>query len=166
MASAWLPRAGLVVRLVAAGIWLAAGIAKAFELEHFRQQVSLFKLLPGALVTPFAYGLPFVEIFVGIYLLLGLLVTPAALVTCVLMVAFLIAQTQAWARGLILDCGCFGALAQQRVGFWSIVRDGALGIPSVILAIRPARYLSLDAWLLGLPDRWAPAAAPESPPDS
>jgi putative oxidoreductase len=72
------------------------------------------------------------------------------------MAAFLIAQAQAWARGLSLDCGCFGALAQQKVGFWSIARDAALGIPGLVLAFRPARYLSLDQRFLGLPDAFGP----------
>ena len=90
------PTLGLAIRLVAAGIWLFAGIAKLFDLEHFRTQVAAYKLLPHALVTPFAYGLPFVETFVGLYLLLGLLVVPVAILSCVLMAAFLIAQAQAW----------------------------------------------------------------------
>lgn len=147
---------GLAIRLVAAGIWLVAGIAKLFDLEHFRSQVAAYKLLPHALVTPFAYGLPFVETFVGLYLLLGLLVVPAAILSCVLMVAFLTAQAQAWARGLSLDCGCFGTLVQQKLGFWSVARDAALGIPGLVLALRPARYLSLDQRFLGLPDAFAP----------
>ena len=116
--------------------------------------MAAYKLLPHALVTPFAYGLPFVETFVGVYLLLGLLVAPAAILTCVLMGAFLIAQAQAWARGLSLDCGCFGTLSQQKVGFWSIARDAVLGVPGLALAFRPARYLSPDARYLGLPDTW------------
>jgi uncharacterized membrane protein YphA (DoxX/SURF4 family) len=149
-------KVGLAVRVAAAAIWLVAGIAKLFELEHFRSQVAAYKLLPHALVTPFAYGLPFLETFVGVYLLLGLLVAPAAILTCVLMGAFLVAQAQAWARGLSLDCGCFGTLSQQRVGFWSIARDAVLGIPGLILVVRPARFLSLDARYLGLPDAWRP----------
>ncbi len=150
---------GLAIRLAAAAIWLVAGIAKLFGLQHFRSTVAAYKLLPHALVTPFAYGLPFAETFTGLYLLLGLLVAPAAALTCVLMLAFLIAQAQAWARGLSLDCGCFGTLSQQRVGFWSIARDAALGLPGLVLAFRPARFLSLDARLLRLPDGFAP------PPD-
>ena len=144
-----LPWVGLAVRLAAAAIWLTAGIAKILDLEHFHSQVAAYKLLPHALVEPFAYALPFVETFAGLYLLLGLATRAAAIFTCVLMAAFLTAQIQAWARGLQLDCGCFGALAQQRVGFWSIARDAALGIPGLVLAIWPARKLSLDRRLLG-----------------
>jgi uncharacterized membrane protein YphA (DoxX/SURF4 family) len=145
-----LPWAGLAVRLVAAAIWLTAGIAKILDLEHFHTQVSAYKLLPHVLVEPFAYALPFVETFAGLYLLLGLLTRATAIFTCVLMIAFLAAQIQAWARGLQLDCGCFGTLVQQRLGFWSIARDAALGLPGLVLAIWPARRLSLDHRLLGI----------------
>ena len=144
MRSSVLPWAGLAVRLLAGAIWLTAGIAKILDLEHFHAQVALYKLLPHVFVQPFAYALPFVEVFAGFYLLVGLFTRATAIFTCVLMVAFLIAQIQAWARGLQLDCGCFGALAHQSVGFWSIARDMALGIPGLVVAIWPSRRYSLD----------------------
>jgi uncharacterized membrane protein YphA (DoxX/SURF4 family) len=149
-----LPWLGLALRLGAAGIWFAAGIAKLTELEHFRSQVAAYDLLPGSLVSPFAYALPFVEVFLGLYLALGLLTRPAAIATSLLMLLFIIALSQAWARGLVLDCGCFGGIAREKVGAWAVVRDTALGIPGVLLAVWPARRLSLDARLLGLPDRF------------
>jgi hypothetical protein len=69
------------------------------------------------------------------------------------MVLFLIAQAQAWARGLSLDCGCFGTLTHEQVGLWTIVRDVSLGVPSLVMALYPARLLSVDAAFLVLPDR-------------
>ena len=150
-----LPWLGLLIRAGAAAIWLAAGAAKVGELETFRQQVGQYQLLPHALETPFAYALPFVELLVGIYLAVGLLTRAAALAGCALMVLFLIAQAQAWARGLDLDCGCFGSLVHERVGAVTILRDVGLGLPSLVLALWPARLLSLDDRLLGLPDRFA-----------
>lgn len=150
-----LPLLGVAIRVAAAAIWLVAGGAKIADLEHFHAQVEQYKLLPHALEAPFAYTLPFVEVIVGLYLLAGLLTRVAAIAGCVLMVAFLVAQGQAWARGLSLDCGCFGSLSHERVGAATILRDIALGLPSLVLAIRPARALSLDRLLLGLPDRFA-----------
>jgi uncharacterized membrane protein YphA (DoxX/SURF4 family) len=144
-----------VVRVGAAAIWLVAGGAKIADLTHFHAQVEQYKLLPHALEAPFAYTLPFVECAVGLYLLIGLLVRPAAIVGCVLMVAFIVAMAQAWARGLVLNCGCFGTLDLQRVGLGTILRDAALGLPSLAMAIRPARKWSLDHLLLGKPDRFA-----------
>jgi uncharacterized membrane protein YphA (DoxX/SURF4 family) len=154
MRASYVAALGLAIRLGAAAIWLVAGAAKVTELQHFHAQVDQYKLLPGSLEAPFAYALPFVELFVGLYLLLGLLTRVAAIAGCFLMVLFLIAQAQAWARGLSLDCGCFGALAHERVGFWSIARDTALGLPSLAMALLPARMLSLDSRALGLPDRF------------
>jgi uncharacterized membrane protein YphA (DoxX/SURF4 family) len=145
-----LPWVGLAIRLAAAAIWLVAGIAKLTGLEQFRAQVEAYRLLPHALTGVFAYALPLVEAGLGLYLLVGLLVRPAAIFTSVLMVAFLTAQIQAWARGLSLDCGCFGALGGgSHVGLWTVLRDAALGVPGLVLVVWPARKLSLDSALLG-----------------
>ncbi|HVN60208.1 MAG TPA: MauE/DoxX family redox-associated membrane protein [Gaiellaceae bacterium] len=149
------PWIGFAVRLLAAGIWLAAGVAKVADLAHFRDQVAAYDVLPHALVGPFAYALPFVEIVLGLYLLVGLWIRPVAIVACVLMLVFIAAQAQAWYRGLVLDCGCFGTISQQKVGPLTILRDAALGLPSLAMAIWPARKLSLDATWLGRPDRFA-----------
>jgi uncharacterized membrane protein YphA (DoxX/SURF4 family) len=149
---ALLPWIGVAVRLAAAAVWIVAGAAKAVDLQHFHAQVDQYRLLPHALEAPFAYALPFVELLVGLYLAVGLLTRAAAAAGCVLMVLFLVAQGQAWARGLSLDCGCFGTLARERVGFVSILRDIGLGLPSLVMFLRPARALSLDARLFALPD--------------
>jgi uncharacterized membrane protein YphA (DoxX/SURF4 family) len=150
-----LPVVGLAIRLAAAAVWLTAGLAKIVDLGHFHDQVQQYRLLPGGLEAPFAYTLPFVEVLVGVYLLVGLLTRIAGIVACLLMVLFLVAQGQAWARGLVLDCGCFGAIAHEQVGAGTILRDLALGFPSLAMAIRPARLMSLDSVLLGLPDAFA-----------
>jgi len=148
------PLLGLAVRLAAAAIWLVAGAAKLSDLNHFEAQVAGYKLLPHTFDAPFAYTLPFIELFLGVYLVLGLLVRPAALLGCVLIVVFVAAQGQAWARGLSLDCGCFGSLAHNRVGLATVLRDVALGLPCLALVLWPARLASLDHRVLGLPDRF------------
>jgi uncharacterized membrane protein YphA (DoxX/SURF4 family) len=164
---ALLPAVGVAIRLAAAAVWIVAGAAKVVDLEHFHAQVEQYRLLPHALEAPFAYAVPFVELLVGLYLAVGLLTRAAAAACCVLMVLFLVAQAQAWARGLSLDCGCFGTLVHERVGLVTILRDVALGLPSLVMLLRPARALSLDARLFALPDAfsfdvrgraWAPVA--------
>ena len=150
-----LPYIGVAVRLLAAGIWLFAGVSKVFDLASFHDKVDKYQLLPHMLEAPFAYTLPFVEILVGIYLAVGLLTRVAAAAGCVLMVLFLIALTQAWARGLVLDCGCFGSIVQEKVGPVAILRDMALGLPTLAMLIWPARRFSLDSRLLGKPDVFA-----------
>ena len=134
----------MAIRLAAAGIWLVAGAGKLPELETFRTQVERYDVLPHALVAPFAFGLPFVEIAIGLYLAVGLFVRWSAAVGTVLMAVFVAAIAQAWARGLVIDCGCFGALAQERVGIRTLLRDLALGLPTFLMLAWPARRLSVD----------------------
>jgi len=156
------PWLGVAVRLLAAGIWLVAGVAKALDFTAFQAQLQGYDVLPSGLVTPAGYALPLGEIALGGYLLVGVLVRPAAVVSCVLMVVFIAAQAQAWARGLVIDCGCFGTADLQRVGPGTVLRDVALAAPSVVLALWPARHLSVDGRLLGLPDAFSRPSAPSA----
>jgi len=155
-----LPWLGLAVRLTAAAIWLFAGITKLSDLDGFRAQVDAYQVLPHVLVSPFSYGLPLVEVAIGGYLLVGAMVRPTAILACVLMVIFLVAEAQAWARGLSIDCGCFGnggaiGAAQTRYP-QEIARDVGLLLCAVWLAIRPHSAYNLDGVLF-------PAAAPARP---
>src|SRR3954452_7391424 len=157
-----LPWIGLAVRVAAAAIWLSAGVAQALDFTAFQSQIAGYDVLPAGLVEPVAYVLPIGEILLGCYLLVGALVRPAAIVSTVLIGIFIAAQAQAWARGLVINCGCFGTADLQRVGAGTILRDVALAVPSLILVVWPARHLSVDKTVLGLDDPFSPAAAPSA----
>jgi uncharacterized membrane protein YphA (DoxX/SURF4 family) len=148
------PWVGLGIRVLAAGIWIVSGALKIPQIAGFPALVERYGILPHALAVPFAYLLPFLEIGIGLYLLAGLFVRGTALVATVLFAVFLTAQTQAWARGLTLDCGCFGAASQSTVGPLTILRDFALGIPTFLMLALPARRTSLDRRLFGAEDRF------------
>ena len=81
-----------------------------------------------------------VEIAVGLLLVLGLFTRPAAVVGGLLMVAFLIGIISAWARGLTIDCGCFGGggtIAAAQTHYLSeTLRDVGLALCAA-LARRP-----------------------------
>ncbi len=150
-----LPWPGFAIRLLAAAVWIFAGATKAADLGAFAAQVDRYELLPGFLVVPLAYILPFFEIFLGLYLAAGLFVRASALAGTILFAVFLAAQAQALVRGLVLDCGCFGSLTQAPVGLWTILRDIALGIPTFLMLAFPARRLSLDGRLFGAADAFS-----------
>jgi uncharacterized membrane protein YphA (DoxX/SURF4 family) len=98
-------------------------------------------------------ALPFVEIVLGILLLLGLFTRPVAIVSTVLMVAFIIGISQAWARGLTIDCGCFGGGGQIGAAETrypqEIARDAAFALAGGWLVWRPRSLASLDRFLFG-----------------
>jgi uncharacterized membrane protein YphA (DoxX/SURF4 family) len=96
-----------------------------------------------------AFGLPVVEIAVGLALMLGVFVRTAALVAAVLLAVFLVGVGSAWARGLQIDCGCFGNGGQVAAGETAypleVLRDAALLVVALALARRPASRLALGS---------------------
>lgn len=152
-APAWAAWVGLVARLVLGVVWLSAGGAKILHLEESVQAVRGYQLLPYEAALVVGYALPMVEILFGVLLLLGLLTRWAGLVSALLMMAFIIGIASAWARGLSLDCGCFGgggeiALAEAVKKYpWEIARDVGLLLLGLWLVWRPATPLSLEARL-------------------
>lgn len=99
---------GFALRIAGAAVWIAAGAAKIPDIRGFQLLVDKYGILPGFLAGPFAYVLPFAEIAIGLYLAAGLFVRGVATAGTLLFAVFLVAQGYAWARGLTLDCGCFG----------------------------------------------------------
>jgi uncharacterized membrane protein YphA (DoxX/SURF4 family) len=145
----------LVARLVLAAVWLIAGLLKLPNLDQSVLAVRGYQLLPYDLALVVGYLLPVAEVLLGALLLIGLFVRPAAIVSGVIMLAFVIGIAQAWARGLAIDCGCFGgggelALAEAQAKYpWDLARDTGLLLLAGWLAVRPRSPFSLDRNLFG-----------------
>ena len=110
--------------------------------------VRAYEILPEAFVKPFAWGLPFVELALAVLLLLGLATRPAAWVSAGLLLVFVAGTAAAWARGLQIDCGCFGgggqAAADSARYLREMGRDG-LFLCLAILVRRGAEPLAFPA---------------------
>jgi uncharacterized membrane protein YphA (DoxX/SURF4 family) len=145
----WLAWIGLALRVAAAVVWIVAGSTKIPDLHAFQVLVQRYAILPLVLAGPFAVVLPFLEIGIGLYLLAGLFVRGTSFVGTVLFAVFLTAQVSALARGISIDCGCFGTIAETTVSPLTILRDFCLGIPTFFTLARPARDMSLDKLLFG-----------------
>ena len=145
------PWVSTTLRLVLAGICLWAGLAKIGDLAASVRAVRAFELLPEVLAKPVGYGLPVVEILLGLLLLGGLLTRYAAAAVALLMLGFVVGIASAWARGLAIDCGCFGGggpidpdLTQYPL---EIARDLAIAAAAAVLVRWPRSRFSLDSSL-------------------
>lgn len=140
---------GLAARLLLAVVFLISGIAKAADPAQTKVAVKAYQLLPDSLAETVAAILPYLEIAVAIILLLGLATRLGALLSGLMMVAFLIGVTSAAARGLSIDCGCFGGGGTVQTGATEytleILRDTGLLIVSVYLLLRPRTWLAVDS---------------------
>jgi uncharacterized membrane protein YphA (DoxX/SURF4 family) len=149
-AAPWL---ATVARLALGATFVVAGILKLPDPAAAVRAVRAYRLLPESLVAPVAYGLPMLEIVVGLALLAGIFVRTAAIASAVLLVVFLAAVGSAWARGLQIDCGCFGhggAVAAGDTAYPAeIARDVGLLIIALGLAWRPRSRFALGTVLAG-----------------
>jgi uncharacterized membrane protein YphA (DoxX/SURF4 family) len=145
----WLSTFG---RLVLGGVWLFAGLSKITDLDASVRAVRAYRLLPEVAAQVVGAGLPVVEVLLGIVLLVGAGVRAGAAISALFMVAFLIGIGSAWARGLQIDCGCFGSGGQLAAGArptygWEMLRDTGLLAVALLLLRWPVGPLSVDGML-------------------
>ncbi|MGK4583818.1 MauE/DoxX family redox-associated membrane protein [Kitasatospora sp. HPMI-4] len=142
---------GLAVRLALATVWGWAGLAKISDPAEAAQAVRAYEILPESLVKPVGYGLPFLELALALLLVIGLGVRAVAVISALLLLTFIGGISSAWARGISIDCGCFGGGgavdASKTEYLQEILRDCGFLLLAAWLLFRPRTRLSADAWL-------------------
>jgi uncharacterized membrane protein YphA (DoxX/SURF4 family) len=145
LAQPWLT---LLFRLILGGVLIVAGALKVGNLQKSAMAVRAYEMLPVWMANFLGYTLPWIEIGIGALLVIGVAVRIMGLFGALIMLAFIIAIAQAWARGLSIDCGCFGGggtIDPEDTKYLSeIIRDiGLLGM-GVFLYLYPAGKYSLE----------------------
>ncbi|HEY5981673.1 MAG TPA: MauE/DoxX family redox-associated membrane protein [Microlunatus sp.] len=144
----WAPWISTLARLIVGGVLLVAGALKVIDPQSAIAAVRAYELVPAWLERPIGWGLPFLEVGLGLLLVSGLFTRAAAVAAGLLIVVFLIAVVSAAARGLSIDCGCFGGGGQVAPGQTSyageIVRDLGLLALCGWLVWQPRSRFALD----------------------
>jgi len=142
----WTGWAGLAARLVLAGTWIWAGLSKVGQPQRFVQAIRAYDATPEWLSKAIGYGLPILELCLAILLLIGLITRYAATASAVLIAVFIIGIGQASARGLKIECGCFGGGGQTSSPSYAldILRDVGLLVLAAFLIMWPLTRLSAD----------------------
>jgi putative oxidoreductase len=100
-----------VLRLVIGGVFIYAGWAKRNEGIEFADSVASFRILPGAVIVPFMLAIVPFEIGAGVMVLTGWQKRVGALGLLIMASMYCIALALALARGITVNCGCFGTSA-------------------------------------------------------
>ncbi len=135
----------LLARLILGAALLYAGLTKVAYPQASARAVQAYQLLPFELAGYVGYVLPAVELLVGVLLVIGLFTRPMAAFGVFLMVVFVVGIASAWARGLTIDCGCFGGggqVDQDQTSYpQEIVRDLLLAACGMWTMVRgPGRF--------------------------
>ena len=132
---------GTVARLGLAAVFLVSGVLKAVDPDAAYVAVRAYDVLPKAGVALVAGILPWLEVVLGLLLLVGLATRVVAVASAGLLVVFIAGVTQAWARGRSIDCGCFGGGGAVDPG------QTTYGLE----LLRDAGFLLMAAWLIVRP---------------
>ncbi|WP_345380805.1 MauE/DoxX family redox-associated membrane protein [Pseudonocardia yuanmonensis] len=142
---------GTLARLGLAAVWLASGLIKALDPAQTYVAVRAYDVLPREAVAVVAGVLPWFELALGVLLLLGIGTRAVAWLSAGLLLVFVAGVTQAWARGLAIDCGCFGgggAVAPGQTQYvQEIVRDAGFLLLAAWLIVRPGTLLAVETLL-------------------
>jgi len=125
----------LVLRVALGGVFLAAGGLKVGHADVFASEIAGFQLLPHPLIAPLALLLPFLELMIGVYLIVGLFTRFAAWVAALEMAVFAAAIASAVLRGISTSCGCFGPSDHATTSWPEVGRDVGFTVVAVIIAI-------------------------------
>jgi uncharacterized membrane protein YphA (DoxX/SURF4 family) len=145
VAQPWLT---LLARLILGAVLLVAGALKVPNLPKSAMAVRAYEMLPIPIANFLGYTLPWIEIGLGLLLIVGVTVKISGALGALTMFAFIIAIAQAWARGLSIDCGCFGGggtIDPEDTKYLSeIIRDiGLMGL-GIFLYLYPKGRFAIE----------------------
>lgn len=138
-------RLTVIIRIGLGAVFLFSSMAKIADPSAFADIVTNYQLVSPALVRLTVIVLPWVEALCGVTLVFGFYDKGAALLVCLMMVAFIgIGFFNAY-RGLDIACGCFSLSAKQ---------------PSNIAlnTVRDMAILAAGIWVLVVSKRRSPAS--------
>jgi uncharacterized membrane protein YphA (DoxX/SURF4 family) len=139
---------GALARFGLAAVWLVSGLLKAVDPDQTYIAVRAYDVLPDAGVEVVAALLPWIELALGVLLLAGVGTRLVAALSVALLLAFVASVSQAWARGLSIDCGCFGGGGAVEAGettyVQELLRDAGFLLMAGWLVVRPRTMLALD----------------------
>jgi uncharacterized membrane protein YphA (DoxX/SURF4 family) len=115
----------LALRIALGAIFVYAAWTKLrTPWELFAMSIDSYQLLPLKAVELVARTLPWFELAVGLLLIAGFWLRSAAAATTLLLAVFFGLMVRAYAKGMEINCGCFGA--NDIISWKTLLRDGSM----------------------------------------
>ena len=128
----------VVFRIVLGGLFVYAGAVKIAEPLGFAQDIRNYRLVGQSLSFVAAVVLPWLEVLAGAFLVAGIWKRGAALVISGLLVFFIVLTLVTMARGIDVDCGCFGSLSRKS-GWGVVLEDLGMLYLGLCLLVAPPK---------------------------
>jgi uncharacterized membrane protein YphA (DoxX/SURF4 family) len=143
---------GLLGRVVVGLAFLVSGYSKAVAPpQEFAAVIETYQIVPGAWSVPMATVLPWIELFLGAFVLTGYYRRKSAVGVGAMLCAFVWALVTAQLRGIELDsCGCFGRLIEFKPWQATLLDVTMSGLCFAVWKDSRGPF-SLDGWIEGSP---------------
>ena len=116
----------IIIRLLLGFLFLYSALDKILDPAKFAEVIYNYRLLPVELLNICAMIVPWIEITIGITLLLGVWLTASALLLSGLTIVFIGLLLSAIVRGLNIECGCFSLDAEGSMVSWKRIFEDIL----------------------------------------
>jgi uncharacterized membrane protein YphA (DoxX/SURF4 family) len=148
----------LVARLVLGGFLIYASSHKILDPPDFSLAIENYKFFPEQWINLLAIYVPWVELFTGVGLIVGLGRRGGSILAAVLMLSFIALLAYNLARGCPTICGCFGThAAGEKLSdvekYSAMRREIVLDVGLLALAV----YVFIFSWRSRAPASAAPA---------
>ena len=136
-----------VFRLILGGLFIFAGFAKINHISALINDIEQYQILPVALASVFGHVLPYLEILVGVLLVLGIVLRISASVGGLMLISFAAAKIVAMVRGLdIKVCNCFGP-AVPLLSTQSLAIDIVMLLLAIQIILFRKELFSIPDWM-------------------
>ena len=106
----------LLARFILGAIFIYASLDKIADPVSFSSDIDNYHISPIAINNLVALILPWVELIIGISLIIGVFLDGSSLISIFLLSFFTFIIAQAYVRGISLHCGCFKTGADPGLG--------------------------------------------------
>jgi hypothetical protein len=136
------PYLSIACRLLVGIIFMAFALSKILRPAVFALNVVDFGMMPSLGVDLWALALPWAELVVGMFLILGIRTRAAATLIAAMNLIFIVGLVHAIYLHLPINCGCVGEVGEP-VTWWKVLKNTGMVVMTIQIFLYD-RFLVLD----------------------
>ena len=136
-----------LLRILLGAMFLYSGYFKVLDFASFARTIDLYGLVPGVIIPYVALTIPVLELILGLLLVSGYQVRPAAFISLLMMLVFSAAISINLAWGKTFDCGCFelGRFGiSENISYRLVLRDLVMAAVFYLVFNAKRHFYSLE----------------------
>ena len=132
----------VITRIILGAVFLWASLGKILDPADFARSISNFHIVPFGIENIVALILPWLELFIGMGLILGIMVDGSVQISAILLIMFILMIGQAMLRGFNIECGC-GLKEGEMIGLNKILENLVFLGGAYIVMQRKKRFFEI-----------------------